>query len=349
MQTSLLALTLTLPLIACAAGQPPGPAPAEPQLVAELQRMEALEAETLATGRRYTELFWSGQLEPLMARFSEQMQAALPKEQWQAAHRQITQGLGAELEVASEGTLVIGARRTYGRVGPMKGAPGQFKTLWVVDGAGTIYTFLVTKADEAAPTAHLAYVPKTALSLPFEGRWYVAWGGPDITRNYHAKAKDQRFALDILKVEGGRTHSGAGTALTDYYAFGQPVLAVAPGVVVAAEGGVADNPIGVMNPKEAFGNYVVIDHGDGEFSMFAHLVQGSLQVAEGDEVTRGQPLGRCGNSGNTSEPHIHYHLQDTPRRFDGEGLPAVFGRVLVNGNVQEAVQLQGGDFVAPAP
>lgn len=348
-------LSLSLWVVACATTGPSPAAPAaetpgpDSTLVRELQGLDALRSETLATGRRYTEMFWAGQLEPLHARFSEQMKAALPTETWQAAHDQITQGLGAELETVSEGTQVIGARRTYWRVAKMKDNPGLFKTLWVVDAEGAIYTFLVTQADEAAPTPHLSYVPKTELTLPFEGRWYVAWGGPDIEHNYHAKSKDQRFALDILRVEGGRSYSGEGTELTDYYAFGQPVRAVAPGVVIDAGDGVQDNPIGEMNPKEAFGNYVVLDHGNGEFSMYAHFVKGSLQVAKGDKVTRGQTLGRCGNSGNSSEPHIHYHLQTTPTRFDGQGLPPVFTRARVNGVPKQAMQLKGGDFVTPAP
>ena len=72
------------------------------------------------------------------------------------------------------------------------------------------------------------------------------------------------------------------------------------------------------------GNYVVIDHGNGEYSFLCHLMKGSVSVAEGQPVKAGAQIARCGNSGHATAPGLHYHLQNTPRLFDGDGLPAQF-------------------------
>jgi murein DD-endopeptidase MepM/ murein hydrolase activator NlpD len=79
------------------------------------------------------------------------------------------------------------------------------------------------------------------------------------------------------------------------------------------------------------GNHVIIDHGNGEFSLLAHLRRGTLAVELGQTVTAATPLGRCGHSGNTSEPHLHYHLQDTAVFGKGVGLPAQFQGYVADG------------------
>ena len=172
-----------------------------------------------------------------------------------------------------------------------------------------------------APTTRGDYQTQTALHVPFTGAWTVVWGGRTLDDNYHASTHDQRFAYDILVVKDGVTHAGDGTKNSDYYAYGRPIVAPAAGTVVVAQDGVVENVPGQMDPRHAAGNYAVLDHGDGEFSFLAHMIPGSLAVHVGDHVAAGQAIGRCGNSGNSSEPHLHYHLQTTPRFHDGEGLP----------------------------
>ena len=78
---------------------------------------------------------------------------------------------------------------------------------------------------------------------------------------------------------------------------------------------------------------VVIDHQNGEYSVLSHFRQGSVVVAVGDTVVAGQLLGKCGNSGHSSEPHLHYHLQDGPDRHKGNGLPAHFRSYIADGEV----------------
>jgi murein DD-endopeptidase MepM/ murein hydrolase activator NlpD len=84
-----------------------------------------------------------------------------------------------------------------------------------------------------------------------------------------------------------------------------------------------------MNPYSALGNAVLIQHGPQEVSVLAHLKNGSVRVAAGDKVKRGQIVGLCGNSGNSSEPHLHFHLQNTPIIQDATGIKVFFAQLLV--------------------
>ena len=129
----------------------------------------------------------------------------------------------------------------------------------------------------------------------------------------------------------GQSHRDKGETNSDYYCYGQPIYAPADGNVVKTENDLADNKPGEMNPKAALGNYVILDHGCGEFSFFVHFQQGTVAARIGDRVRSGQLLARCGNSGNSSEPHLHYHLQNTPVPFEGDGLPAFFLEYLTDG------------------
>ena len=170
----------------------------------------------------------------------------------------------------------------------------------------------------------------TVLRLPLEGAWLVGWGGNTRELNQHHDSPNQRYAFDFLVADSsGKTHRGDGTRKEAYFAFGRPVLAPADGVVTDVITGVRDNAPGSMNPFSALGNAVIIEHREHEVSVLAHFKQGSIRVKPGDRVTRGQVLGLCGNSGNSSEPHVHFHLQNTPIIQDGTGIQCFFDKVNV--------------------
>jgi murein DD-endopeptidase MepM/ murein hydrolase activator NlpD len=90
-----------------------------------------------------------------------------------------------------------------------------------------------------------------------------------------------------------------------------------------------------MNPYSALGNAVIIQHRENEFSVLAHLKLDGIKVKVGEKVTKGQVIGLCGNSGNSSEPHLHYHLQNTPIIQDGTGIKCLFQKVKIISNGQE--------------
>ena len=210
-------------------------------------------------------------------------------------------------------------------------------TVWLDDDNKVIgLLFLPHKADIPVPEKHEA-----RLSLPFKGRWLVAWGGDTKELNQHHDVPNQRFAFDFLGVDGqGKTRKGEARANEDYFAYGREILAPADGAVTDVIAGVRDNVPGSMNPYSALGNTVFIQHRENEVSVLAHLKLGSIKVKVGDKVKAGQLIGLCGNSGNSSEPHLHYHLQNTPIIQDATGIKCHFQKVILlqNGKSQARVE-----------
>jgi urea transporter len=144
---------------------------------------------------------------------------------------------------------------------------------------------------------------------PFMGRWVCTQSteGRITHRGYWKHALD----FEVLGPSGG-LFEGSGTRARDYYCYGLPVLAPADGTVVRVVGDVADNPIGEMNLSQNWGNHVLLHHGGGIYSLCAHLMPEKTTVWEGQTVRRGDEIGRCGNSGRSPTPHLHFHLQSSP-------------------------------------
>lgn len=179
----------------------------------------------------------------------------------------------------------------------------------------------------AFPMALEKTTPSATVRLPAEVPLKVAWGGDKIETNYHTVAPDQRWAYDFL-VE---PYVNGSDKLEDYGCYGIPVLAPISGLVTIAHDGEPDEVPGVVsnNYTAPTGNHVVIQLQEtGTYLVIAHLKPGSVAVKAGETVEEGQVIGACGNSGNTSEPHIHIHHQrQDPAVFPlnfAEGLPLYF-------------------------
>jgi hypothetical protein len=273
---------------------------------------------------RLVELINAGDYAGIQTNFNKAMDAALPLDKSSAFFTGLTQQMGKiqklrEPRAVGEAMVFIAEFEK-----------GALDMQIALDSLGLIagLTFTPHVATNPAPEKH-----QTQLSLPFKGRWLVFWGGDTRELNQHHDVPNQRFAFDLLGVdEGGKTQQGDGSRNEDYYAFGREVLAPADGTVIEGIEGVRDNTPGSMNPYSAVGNCVMIQHRQDEVSVLAHFKQGSIVVKAGDKVKRGQLLGRCGNSGNSSEPHIHYHFQNTPVLQDGLGIKCVFQKVVVTRN-----------------
>jgi len=177
------------------------------------------------------------------------------------------------------------------------------------------------------------------IGSPLEGDHWLAANGPgnepDHRRTLLALAGEgriaQRFAIDWVRLfEDGRTFRGDPRSNTSYRAFGARVLAVADGVVLDTLDGLPENvpdPVAravPITPTTVSGNYILLDLGDEAYAVYAHLQPGSLAVKKGDRVRRGQMLALVGNTGNSSEPHLHFHVADRPRAIDAEGVPYAF-------------------------
>lgn len=296
--------------------------PTPPAVVAQLA---APAFDTREAGRQCSALFFAQDAEALWARLGPEMRKAFKTREALAAFQvESLKTLGKETEVLDEIVTPLMNFSVYMRTVKTQRWPASVNLTWSFDAEGRVAGFQVVPKKEPAASRFLDYRTKTAMQLPFKGEWAVVWGGRTVEQNYHAMARDQRFAYDLLVIKEGKTHSGDGTKNEQFYAYNQPILAPGAGVVVTAVDGVSDNQPGKMNPDAAPGNHVVIDHGNGEFSLLAHLKPGSLKVKPGQRVKAGELLGLCGNSGNSSEAHLHYHLQNAPGFGQGEGLPVQF-------------------------
>lgn len=314
-------------LPACASDRaacPPCPAPAPPEAA-------AAKADVKAVARRVIDRVAARDSAGLFALFSGDMKQAVPEAQLAPLVEDLVTQYGAPrdlepIQVAgSEGRFRVRAER------------GEWNLEVALDGAGAIGGLLFKPAEPEAPVVR----SRLPLGLPFRGTWAVGWGGDTRELNHHVDVPSQRRAADLLVMDERRsTHRGDGRANRDYYAYGKEVLAVADGTVVVVVDGVPDNPPGELNPMMTTGNLVIVDHGAGVHSAYAHLVPGSARVKVGAAVRRGQVLGACGNSGNSSEPHLHFQLMDGPRFEKSLGIEPVFAAVEVTRDGARARQAE---------
>ena len=190
-----------------------------------------------------------------------------------------------------------------------------------------------------------------AISPPVRGEW-AAFNGPSNASGHRRlvlaldghTASGQRFAIDFLQVDSAGNSRRPGTDAaknSNYYAYGTELLAVADGIVAATKDSIPENVPGGRAVKidltTVGGNFVGIDIGGGKYALYAHVQPGSLRVKVGDRVKRGQVIALLGNSGNSTEPHVHFQIADGPSFLAAEGLPYaidfdVLGNCGIGGN-----------------
>lgn len=178
--------------------------------------------------------------------------------------------------------------------------------------------------------------PAPDIGPPLRGGTWLAGNGPDALSGHRralipiegAPSIAQRFAIDWVKVDSSwKTWKGDSLKNSDYYAYGQDAIAVGPGTVVETKDGIPENVPGInsravpITLETVGGNHVVIDLGGGRYAFYAHLQPGSLRVKLGDKVHKGQVVGLVGNSGNSTEPHLHFHTSDGVSPLGSEGVP----------------------------
>ncbi|HEX7154157.1 MAG TPA: M23 family metallopeptidase [Thermoanaerobaculia bacterium] len=172
--------------------------------------------------------------------------------------------------------------------------------------------------------------PSGAIDMQFplaEGVAIVGQGGSTMTLNYHNVDVSQRYALDVQRLNplGMRAWGLLPEEPKRYAIFGTPVVSPCDGTVLAAVDGLADNRVGQTDPKNLAGNHVVLRCGAATVYL-AHFQKGSVAVKAGAPVKRGTPLARVGNSGNTTEPHLHIHAERGGTKLgSAPGVPLTFG------------------------
>jgi len=216
------------------------------------------------------------------------------------------------------------------------------------------------------------YVAKNDYLLPLKGK-IIVWDGHDFyshnrrSENQAADSKvaqitanSSRYAYDLMSVDDkGSMYNGSPYAKQNWYSFGKPVYAPLEGVVVAVQNNIPDNDFdgkAVKSPKidpktdpEGMGNYVILQHANGEYSMMLHLEAGSVMLRPGQMVKAGEEIGEIGFSGSVVFPHLHYSVTNGTKELASEGLPNYFNDYkLFRGNAVVNIKrsrIDSGDIV----
>lgn len=228
-----------------------------------------------------------------------------------------------------------------------------FPLLWPVLGAGVLVLMLLVRLTGPSRGAAARTEP-VEVAPPVTGRWLAVNSPADKVPSHGTHGYGQTYAIDLVAEPEPRRIAGRPTnpqrpgfawfwpvvrRPETYPAFGAPLLAVADATVVHASDTQRDHlsrtsplPLlylmllegmarAIAGPHRVTGNHLVLDLGGGTYAMYAHLKKGSLKVRAGDRVTEGTVLAACGNSGNSTEPHLHFQLMDTPDLDTARGLP----------------------------
>ena len=163
--------------------------------------------------------------------------------------------------------------------------------------------------------------------LPINGKIYIS----------------QRFAIDWMKTdEENRLYVGDPQDLNSWFGYNQNVLAVADAKVVRAVDKFQDQTpfilpteAGQITIEEIDGNHIVLELKNGQYVFYAHIKPGSIKVKEGDLVKKGDVIANLGNTGNTSAPHLHLHVMDSPLTIGSNGLPHTFSGYKLTGRTTE--------------
>ncbi|MFB8753752.1 M23 family metallopeptidase [Streptomyces parvulus] len=221
---------------------------------------------------------------------------------------------------------------------------------------------VVNRWGGGAPDAPGTAREPVEVGPPVSGRWSALNSPADRTPSHGVHAYGQTFAIDLVAEPGPGARPGfrvlwpLARRNRDFPAFGAPLLAVADATVVRARDTQRDHLSRTSLPallylmvlegsvrelagvRRVIGNHVVLDLGDGAHALYAHVRRGSLAVREGDRVAAGQVLAHCGNSGNSTEPHVHFQLMDGPDPDTARGVPFTWRGIGVprNGEIFEA-------------
>jgi len=260
--------------------------------------------------------------------------------------------VGVRLPPAERAHVAAGLRAVVYMWVPVTGAPPR-----------AIRHRVTTKPDSGTASTTVLETPAVPVSSdmvviapPLRGGPWLAANGPSaesghrramipLFGSYHIA---QRFAIDWVKLDANnKTYSGDSLKNNSYYAYGNDALAVADGIVTEVKDSIPENVPGVnsravpITLETVGGNHVIVDIGGGHYAFYAHLQPGSIRVKRGDRVKRGQVLGLVGNTGNSTEPHLHFHVSDASSPLGSEGIPYVFESLTIVGECK--------GFTGPCP
>ncbi|MBR9831346.1 M23 family metallopeptidase [bacterium] len=193
----------------------------------------------------------------------------------------------------------------------------------------------------------IQYKSNNQYSFPLKGTW-SAFGAPSLN-SHHRWVGIQEFSYDFIKMDkNGNSHKKDGSKFKHYYAYGEDVVSVGDGKVVSVINAIEESDILLQSEDSdehwmkvkalqnelmqkgfeyVLGNHVIIEHENGEYSYYMHLKTNSITVQVGDTIKKGLKIGELGQSGMSSEPHLHFQLSDSPDILKSRCLPIVFSNI----------------------
>jgi len=199
----------------------------------------------------------------------------------------------------------------------------------------------LVSADFPYTPAHEQEIAPYRFRFPFDS----ATGPWTLTGEHHVAARSQRFAYDMTLIKNGRSYKGDKRANASYFAYGQEIHSPASGTVIEIENNEPEVAPGEANAA-ARGNYVLIEVQKGLYLYATHLIPGSLSVKPGQEITEGQLLGKVGNSGHSTEPHLHIEIFDSLPRAKADAFPFYFYNVIHNSRPAAQALARYGDTMS---
>ena len=209
---------------------------------------------------------------------------------------------------------------------------------------------VIGKKQIEGPIVSVNQAQPTLIASPLAGTGWVATNGccsPNVHRNARLAATDriatpETFAIDWLRIDEGEPCKNDCTRNEDYSCFGVPVRSVSDGEVIGVRNDMPDEipsskqPATVKTPFDYGGNFVYVRIRPDLYAFYAHLRPGTVTVKAGDKVKTGTVLGKLGNSGNSTAPHLHFAILDRPDALVGDSLPFVIDRFNITGKVEDA-------------
>lgn len=193
----------------------------------------------------------------------------------------------------------------------------------------------------------IQYKSQNQYNFPLKGTW-SAFGAPSLN-SHHRWVSIQEFSYDFIKMDkNGSSHRKDGSKFKHYNAYGEDVVSVGDGKVISVINTIEESDVllqsedndelwtkvkAIQNAlmKKGFeyilGNHVIIEHANGEFSYYMHLKTKSITVQVGDTIKTGQKIGELGQSGMSSEPHLHFQLSNSPDLLTSRCLPITFSNI----------------------
>jgi len=327
------------------------PAPIEPVMSGPYPVMSKA-AEDRA--REIFQMFNRGEFSQMYAALSEGRKKQVKEDKFIEGNKKFRERMGTETATLGENMVpsLLAPDTVYSRLTTFSNVRPPLDFVITLNQRGLVDDFEFNPvADIIAEGRYAGYEDTAKLRLPFNGAWLVYQGGRTAFENPYATSDDQRFGLDFVLLKNGQLFSGPGglsSKNTDYYCFGQPILAPFDGTVSRAIAGFDDNLPGRPSGDPSDGNVIVITHEEGdshESVLMNHLKQNSLKVKHGDKVKQGDVVAECGNSGAGPVPHLHFQLEKT----GGNPLPAQFVDYLANGKPVASGEPKRGQFVQNGP